>query len=583
MLLIAAPEHDNSLVLLEGGLTAIAIAAAFAWPRLGNTWFARIERSFGRLARRRRLAVVSVGIATLLLRLAILPFCPIPLPFLPDDFSLMLACDTFVHGRLTNPTPAMWIHFETIHVDMLPTYMSMYFPSQGLVMAAGKILFGNPWYAILICSALMCAAICWMLQAWLPAGWALLGGVLAIVRLGLFSYWINTYTGGGLIAGLGGALVLGSLPRLMKTARFRYGMLMAVGIILVAVTRPYEGLLLCIPVAIVLGHWALLGKNRPAPGVLLRRAALPLLLIVAAGAWMGYYDYRVFGSPTTLPYTINRATYAMAPYYIWQAPRPEPYYRHTDMRRFYYDSEMKAYSKVHPWRYFVPGTLVKALSAGLFFAGIALLPPLIMLRRVFHDRRIRFLLLSVLFLGAGMVIEIFMLPHYMAPFTAAFYVIGLQCMRHLRVWSPGGHPAGAGLVRFTVVLCLMLAAVRVFAAPLGLKVDEWPPSSWGGMWYGPELYGMERARIETQLEALPGKQLAIVHDSGTRDPLDQWVYNAADIDASKVVWAREMDATNNLDLMHYYPDRHVWSINMDTEPATVTPYRAAQPPVAAQH
>ena len=168
----------------------------------------------------------------------------------------MLARDTFAHGKLANPTPPMWIHFETIHVDMRPTYMSMYFPAQGLVIAAGKVLLGSPWLGILVCSALMCAAICWMLQTWLPPGWALLGGVLAMVRIGLFSYWINTYTGGGLITALGGALVLGALPRLMKTTRFRFGMLMAVGIILLAVTRPYEGLLLCLPVAFVLGRWA---------------------------------------------------------------------------------------------------------------------------------------------------------------------------------------------------------------------------------------------------------------------------------------------------------------------------------------
>jgi hypothetical protein len=48
----------------------------------------------------------------------------------------------------------------------------------------------------LIVSALMCAALCWMLQAWLPANWALLGGMIAVLRLGVFSYWTNTITPG---------------------------------------------------------------------------------------------------------------------------------------------------------------------------------------------------------------------------------------------------------------------------------------------------------------------------------------------------------------------------------------------------
>ena len=572
MLLPSASDNRLSLTLLEGSLTAIAIAAAFAWPWLGNPWFARIERAFGRLARKQGLAVATVGFSTFLLRLAILPLVPIPLPFVPDDFSNLLASDTFAQGRLTNPTPAMWTHFETIHVDMNPTYGSMYFPAQGLVMAAGKVLFGSPWFGILCTSALMCAAICWMLQAWLPPGWALLGGFLAMLRLGLFSYWINTYTGAGFIAGLGGALVLGALPRLMKTVCFRYGLLLAVGIVLVAYTRPYEGMLVCLPVAAVLGHWAFFGKNRPAPAILLRRAALPVLLMITAGAWLGYYDYRAFGSPTTLPYTVNRTTYAMAPYYVWQSQRPEPSYRHPGMRRFYYESEMKGYSKMNSFSRFFPGTLAKFSASLLFFAGFALLTPLIMLRRVLLDRRIRFLILCVAFVLAGLLIEIFLLPHYLAPVTAAFYAIGLQAMRHLRVWSPERKPVGLALVRLAVTLCVVLAAVRVVAMPLGFKIAEWPPSSWGNMWYGPDLFGTERANIEFGLEQLPGKQLVFVRDSPNRYPLDQWVYNAADVDDSKVVWAWEMDAANNRELMEFYGVRKAWLIKMDTQPATISPY-----------
>jgi hypothetical protein len=559
-------------MVLEASLTTIAVAASFAWPRFCANGFSRIERALRLLAQRPRLAVVTVGLSALVLRVAILPWFPVPLPFIPDDFSFLLGADTFAHGRLTNPTPAMWVHFESIHIDMLPTYMSMYFPGQALVLAAGKILLGHPWYGVLIFSAVMCASICWMLQAWLPPGWALLGGMLAVLRLGLFSYWVNTYTGGGLICATGGALILGALPRLMKTSRLRYALAMAIGIVLLVLTRPYEGMLLCLPVAFVLGRWALRGKKRPKPAILMRRAVLPLALIVAAIAWLGYYDYRNFGKPLTLPYVVNRSTYAIAPYYVWQSPRPEPEYHHVSMRDFYHDNELKAFRKFQKPLGFAEVSGFKLLGPLLFFGGFALLPPLFMMRRVFLDRRIRFLVLSVLVYMAGMVIEIFLIPHYLAPFTATFYAIGLQAMRHLRVWSAEGKPVGRMMVRMTFPLCLVLVVIRLFAGSLGFNVSEWPASNWTAMWIGPGYYGTERAQIESRLQELPGKQLAIVRYSRERNTLDQWVYNSADINDSKVIWAWEMDAANDRDLMHYYKDRKVWLVRMDTQPASVLPY-----------
>lgn len=559
-------------MFLEASLTAIAVVASFAWPRLFALGFSRIEHALWELSRRRHLAVLVVGLSALALRIAILPWFPVPLPFVPDDFSFLLGADTFAHGHLSNPTPAMWIHFESIHIDMQPTYMSMYFPGQALLLAAGKVLLGNPWFAVLIFSAVMCASICWMLQAWLPPFWAFLGGMLAVLRLGLFSYWVNTYTGGALIAAAGGALVLGALPRLIKTSRFRYGLIMAIGIDLLILTRPYEGMLLCLPVAAALGHWVLFGKNRPRPKELIRRAALPLALIVSCLAWLGYYDYRAFGNPLTLPYSINRSTYAIAPYYVWQPLREEPVYRHESIRNFYHDVELKAPAEIRTRFGLIRASCLKPLEALLFFGGFLLIPPLFMTRRVFLDRRIRFLVISVFVYMAGMVIEIFMIPHYLAPFTATFYAIGLQAMRHLRVWSAEGKPVGRALVRLTFSLCLVLASVRLFSRTLDITISEWPASHWSAMWYGPDYYGTERAQIESRLEQLPGKQLVIVRYGPQRNCLDQWVYNSADIDKSKVIWARQMDAANDLDLMHHYKDRKVWLVRMDTEPATVTPY-----------
>ncbi|MFP5206550.1 MAG: hypothetical protein ACLGSH_14435 [Acidobacteriota bacterium] len=566
-----ATRPNPSLLIIELGLAATTAAASFAWPTLGAGAFAKIEQWFARLARRRDLAVISIGLSVFVLRIALLPLLPAPLPFVPDDFSFLLAADTFAHGRLTNPTPPMWTHFESIHITMAPTYQSMYFPGQGLLLAAGQVIFHDPWIAILFSSALMCGALTWALQAWLPANWALLGGCIAVLRLGVFSYWTNTYHAGGSLAALGGALVLGALPRLVKTSRFRYGLLIGTGISILALTRPYEGVLLCLPVGVVLGRWVMKGANRPPIAVLARRAVLPLALIVCTVTALGYYDLKAFGKATTLPYTLDRQQYAIAPYYIWQNPRPEPHYRFVVMRRFYHEDELKFYLAVHTLQGFLPYSLEKVVYFFLYFAGFTLLFPLIMARRALLDRRVRFLLICILVLAGGMSIEIFYLPHYVAPFTAAFYALGLQMMRHLRLWRPEGKPVGLQIVRLTVFSCVALSALRVFARPLQIAQCEWPPA-WNCVWSGPEQFGAERASIEHRLDRLPGGQLVLVHYSAKHNPFDEWVYNSADIDQSKVVWARDMDPAENEDLMKYYRNRTVWLVEPDAIPARIVPY-----------
>ena len=572
MLSPEAQHNGNSFLILDLGTSLICITLAYAFPKVGQGLFRRVERAFIPLARKKSLAVAIAGASAFLLRLAILPLFPIPRPFVPDDFSFLLAANTFAGGRLANPTPAMWRCFETIHVTMKPTYMSMYFPGQGLLLAIGKVLFGNPWFAVLIASALMCAALCWALQAWLPANWAFFGGLLAVVRLGVFTCWTNTYHAGGALTALGGALIIGSLPRLMKTARLRYGLPMAIGIAILILTRPFEGMLLCLPAAFALGHWAIKGKDRPPLPVLFRRACLPMALFVAAGLWLAYYDLKAFGSPTTLPYTVDRNTYAVAPYYIWQHARPAPAYSNSAMRRFYTHDEFEFYSKMRTPAGFVSHTLLKIYLTFLFYAGFTLLLPLIMIRRVFLDKRMRFMVLCCFVLLAGMSIEIYLLPHYVAPFTVVFYVIGLQCMRHLRVLKSNRQRVGLALVRAMALVIVVMAGLRLFARPLGIGVPMQPTSGWNSTWFGPDHYGDERARVQAGFDALPGEQLAIVRYSADHDNLNEWVYNAPDIDKSKVVWARELDEADNKKLIGYYRNRTVWLVEPDANPVAVSPY-----------
>jgi hypothetical protein len=286
---------------------------------------------------------------------------------------------------------------------------------------------------------------------------------------------------------------------------------------------------------------------------------------------MAHYNQRVFGSALTLPYQVNRATYASAPVFLWQSPQPAPEYRNKVMHDFYQIWEMGDFRFARTRHGVVNITVQKLAIAGLFFFGVALLVPLAMLPRLFRDRRVRYLLVAGVVFGIGLSGNAWFFPHYAAPFTAGIYVLLLQCMRHLRQCRPGGQPIGLALVRNLPLVCLMLAGLRIYTEPLGLSIHRWP-----SMWYGTEPLGLPRAKVAAQLETMPGQQLAIVRYTPEHAPFDDWVYNAADIDASKVVWARELYATNNSELLRYFRDRRVWLVEPDFEPPKVSHFSSSE-------
>src|SRR5690242_5938262 len=107
-----------SLLGLEAIVTAAVVALAFAIPgvapaQLASAKFSEIEYAFRRLARRRSLAVVTVGLSVLVGRLLLMFVLPIPSPAVHDEFSYLLAGQTFAAGRLAQSAHPMWVHFET--------------------------------------------------------------------------------------------------------------------------------------------------------------------------------------------------------------------------------------------------------------------------------------------------------------------------------------------------------------------------------------------------------------------------------------------------------------------------------------
>jgi hypothetical protein len=102
------------------------------------------NRGFRRFAQKRGRACVLIFLLSCLGRLALLPIEPFRAPNIHDEFSYLLASDTFAHGRLTNPTPPQWRHFEAFYVLMQPTFTSKYGAAQPLFMALGQRLLGTP-------------------------------------------------------------------------------------------------------------------------------------------------------------------------------------------------------------------------------------------------------------------------------------------------------------------------------------------------------------------------------------------------------------------------------------------------------
>jgi hypothetical protein len=506
----------------------------------------RIEAAVWKLALNKWACVAAFALIPVGLRLALLPWIPPPQPAVQDEFSYLLAGDTFASGRLTNPPHPLWVFFESVHVIQQPSYMSKYPPLSGLMLAFGQRVFGQPWIGILLSLGVLCGAMAWAMQNWLPPFWALIGTTIAVLKIGILSYWTESYWG-GTGAAIGGALLIGSLPALIRRPSCFRGIPAAIGVALLANSRPFEGLVLTF---FCLGYagWQIVQRT-PIGLNCFRRVGrsviAPLIIVmVPVGAWMAFYNYRVTGSALLMPYVAHERQYVVTSQFFWESLRAVPTYRHEALRRVWLDWELtrRIYQRKHYLltRFLYFGWLEQVylgILVGILIVGCA--PALAKGNRT----RAAFWL-GILFL-AVVCVELEFLPHYAAPGTVLFYIAAAGALRRLRHWRPR-RPWVSSAVYAGALLGVTLQLT------VGLS---WPQH---GFLFDKRGFQAERARILKFLNGAPGRQLVFVRYGPSHDINSEWVYNRADIDRSVIVWARSMGPEKDQALISYFKDRHVW-------------------------
>jgi hypothetical protein len=512
----------------------------------------RVRRWNAALAVRPSRSLALVFVLALLLAFLGAVGAGFPEPTVHDENSYLLAAETFAAGRLANPPHPMAGYLQTFHVLQRPTYASKYPPAQGLWLALGIKLAGTPIVGVWLSFAVMCAAIYWMLCAWVGPRWALAGALAFATRLAS-TYWTYQYWGGSVPA-LGGALVLGGARRVIETGRPRDAILMTLGAVLLANSRPYEGLLLCAPVAAVV-IWRLVRRTDGGVRRRIQAVVLPALAVTGVvAALMLRYNHAVTGRATQFPYLAYLDEYGRGPDFLWQKPRDAPLSTDTLMRR-YQEWELATADSLRSPRGFVSRNVDRMKSTFGFFLQVSLLAPFFALPIVLRQPWVRLACVCLAFVLTGLMLSSWYQLHYAAPAAGLFMILYVTCLAWCQRLRLGRFDAGKYFVAL-IVAVWMTSQLAKLGVPIVRVLVTGATPEWSH-------WARRRADLEHRLRSEGGKDLVIVRYNPRHDFHHEWVRNAADIDRSPVVWAHDLGLAKNARLLEYFRDRKAWLLEVN--------------------
>jgi hypothetical protein len=551
-----------------GAADYLELFLALMLTGLAMAWRPWIERYGRRLAENGVWSMVLLAVLPIVLRLLLLPHHPVPAPNIYDEFGHLLVADTLRHWRFANPAHPLHQFFETFFTLQQPTYSSIYPIGQGLMLAVGRAVFLTPWAGVLLSTAAFCSLCYWMLRGWTSPGWALAGGMVAVFEFGPLSQWMNSYWGGALGAAAG-CLVLGALPRSSESERWRYPIALGAGLALHLLIRPFESVFLFLSVALFLVPTL---RHCPQAKTLLQRTVPVVGVAVALALGITLVqDKSVTGNWTTLPYQLSQYQYGVPAALTFQA-NPVPHVDLTPQQELGYKSQL-AFRAAGPesLRTYFERPQYRVRYYRFFF-----LPPLYLAILAFVPamRQWRFawvgITLALFALGTNFF-PAFQL-HYLAAVTCLFVLISVEGLRRIYQLR---QEAGLVLLFLCAAHFIFWYGMHVFdTADFSMEARSY--ETWDAINHAnPE----RRIQITDQLAKISGQVLVFVQYWPQHVFQDEWVYNQADIDHARIVWARDLGAQENEKLQQYYTGRSVWLLEPDALPPKLEPYVKVKPEV----
>ena len=471
-------------------------------------------------------------------------------PAVHDEFGYLLTAETFLEGKFTNPTPPDWRALETIHVNFVPSYNSMYPPGQPLLLAAAWRALGHPIHANWVLAPLLGLGTWWMAAAWIPRRWALLGGTLVALRLGLFGYWSESYMGGALPT-LCALAFAGALPRFLRRPSIALVVSAGLALGLMFSVRPFEAVVL--GVCSVPVPW-LLGSRAGVRDLLIRSIPGIVVFALVIGA-VAAHNVQLTGAPGRFGYDLNmeRHGYGMFPGSRTRGTEPDV----TPHLAGFYE-ETRRYT-AYSW---TPGGFVGTRLRSLGWSWVFLIGPLFTVgclhwRRSLWVGRLRPALPGLLVFWVVLAANSWSSAHY---YSGAFGYVLVFALTGLRLWCvrhrvPASHAAGATLAAAaTVVLIRIVGGAATVSAP-SIPID-WLP------YYTPP--GLEDRRTLEQALTKADPALVFVRYGPNESVRRDWVYNRPDPTRAHVVWANDLGPAINAQTARTYARRRWHCIEIVT-------------------